>query len=744
MIRKWIIIGILFLSLFAYAQEISRFDTIKHRLELLAVDHKGYDEQLKVNINVTDVNLSNFLLAVSKVHQLNLTVSPELASVNLVNNFSDVTVADLLLFLCKEYDLDIDFTGSILSIKKYIIPKKEPEKRNIPIQYDAIQDFISIDLQKDKLYDAFVAIMNATGKKLTWSPDIAERELTAFIKEAAFESAMNNLAFANNLLVTKSKDGFYLFESDVPPVADSGVSSDTNKQNKPARTKPQRRRNSNFYYKVLDTVNKVVEVDFENVPIRDIINDIGNDLKVNIFTAKPLDDAGNATFKTKYIAFDNLLDKLFESTESSQGITSNSQNFNSPGGNQSIPQNVTEGKFTYKKEGDTYFFGTSDQLSVRVIEVINLKHRSIELLDGPSVGGFSTRSAGRTQGGGLNFVGGGTQNGFNGGNTLGNTGNFNGQRNNRNPSQQRFANNNAIASRNTRGEALISILPEDLKTGLDIKMDAELNSFLVSGPATNVARFKSFLKQIDKPIPVILIEVILLEVNRSATIETGISWGIGEEPVETRGGIFPNTDITLGAETVNRIIGGFDGFTNIGRVVPNFFANIKAMEANGLVKIRSTPKLSTLNGHRATLSIGETTYYVQTNQSLFGSQIPQSVQTRNFIPIDAELAINIRPMVSGDGQITLDVHVIQSDFNGVQIDEEAPPGLNSREFSSIVRIRDQDIAILGGLEEKVKNDSGNGVPLLARVPVLKWFFSQRRREDSKRKLTVLIKPTVIY
>ena len=52
--------------------------------------------------------------------------------------------------------------------------------------------------------------------------------------------------------------------------------------------------------------------------------------------------------------------------------------------------------------------------------------------------------------------------------------------------------------------------------------------------------------------------------------------------------------------------------------------------------------------------------------------------------------------------------------------------------------------VLGGLEERVKNDSGTGVPFLARVPVIKWLFSKRRREDSKSKLTVLIKPTVIY
>ena len=151
-----------------------------------------------------------------------------------------------------------------------------------------------------------------------------------------------------------------------------------------------------------------------------------------------------------------------------------------------------------------------------------------------------------------------------------------------------------------------------------------------------------------------------------------------------------------------------------------------------------------LNGHRANLSIGETTYYVVTNQSFFGSQVPQTSQIRNFQPIDAELGVSIKPLVAGDGQITLDIHVIQSDFNNIRITEDAPPGLNSREFSSIVRVRDQDIVVLGGLEEKIKNDSGSGVPFLARIPIIKWLFSKRIRQDSKRKLSILIKPTIIY
>ncbi|MEM9144206.1 MAG: hypothetical protein AAGA86_14545, partial [Bacteroidota bacterium] len=50
----------------------------------------------------------------------------------------------------------------------------------------------------------------------------------------------------------------------------------------------------------------------------------------------------------------------------------------------------------------------------------------------------------------------------------------------------------------------------------------------------------------------------------------------------------------------------------------------------------------------------------------------------------------------------------------------------------------------GVLQKKKKHDSGNGVPVLSRIPVIKWLFSQRKREDTKQRLTILIKPTVIY
>lgn len=709
---KRIVVTILFVFITALtAAQDNRVTQIRNHIDTLLADTPGLSE--RVNVNIKETPLSDFLLAVSEVHKVNISVSPALKQIHIVNNFTDVTVADLLVFLCKEYNLSIEFTGNILAIKPYEAPKEVATEKVVDVGYDESADLLTLNLKGDKLYDAFKRIMDVSGKNLVFAPGMENIPLTVYIKSMPFEAALNKLSFANDLTMSKSRDNFYLFDklgsATASTAGDRGVSG--------SMSRPQRSRISNFYFKVLDPEKQLLEVDFENTPVSSIIYDIGADLNIDMFIASPLDNAGTATVKAKNITFDELLSKIFEAAKP---ITPQGSSYNDASANPAGTQLAGNDSYSFKKQDNRYYFGTKSQLSVRNVKSIHLMHRSIELLPDPEI---TERSVGRTQ---TNFM---TYGGYDG-----------------RGSQQQNQNQVRPVKDETPSESLLSIIPDEAKAGLDIKVDKELNTFLVNGPAENVEKFESYIRYIDKPVPVILIEVMLLEVSRSAVIETGITAGIGDKPVTTKGTVFPTADITMGAQTINKIINRFDGFgsLNIGNVVPDFYLSIKAMEANGDLKIRSSPRLSTLNGHKAHLSIGETTYYVVTNQNYYGSQIPQASEIKNYQPIDAELSVSIKPLVSGDGQITLDIKVIQSSFNGDRIDEDAPPGINSREFTSLIRVRDQDLIVLGGLEEKVKNDSGTGVPLLARIPIIKWFFSSRKREDSRKKLTVLIKPTVIY
>ncbi|CAM1367578.1 General secretion pathway protein GspD [Tenacibaculum litoreum] len=689
--KKLLLFFLLSSSILFSQQTNNRIYKLKHTLDSLQTKIPGLTK--KVDFSVNNIELPVFIRSVANTHKVNVSIGPELNNFSLSHNFSDATVSNIFLYLCKEYSLTIEPLGNILSIKKY---SRKPifKTKNIPIEYDSTIDKFSIELNNDTLSVAFKKITDVTGKNLVYSVGLGNKLISGYIQGKTFESAIDKLAFSNNLLVTKTKDDYYLFEE---------AFTTPNTVNIKSKQRPRRYRSSNFFYQVNDTINKIISVDFENTDIASIIKNIGYDLNVGIFTNTSLTAIGKASIKTDSITYDRLLYKLLEDTP-----------------------------YTYKKEENLYFLGKREQASLRSIVTVPLLHRSIEIMAAPmsNRNQFDYNTSSFNQNSSSNNY-----------NQNFNSNGFDNQRQTINTRN----NNRSFNTYNNKAEALINILPKEVTNDLEVKTDIERNSFIVSGDAQKIEKFKSFIKEIDKPVPVILIEVMILEVNKSATVDTGIELGLGKKPVKDAGQLFPSADVTLGATTINKIIGGFNGFgsLNVGKVVPNFYAKINALEANGNIKIRSTPKLSTLNGHKAVLSNGERSYYAITRRDIIGSQNPQTTEIKNYVPIDADLSIAIKPMVAGDNQITMSINVVQSSFNGKRIDKEAPPGMNSREFTSIIRVKDQDVVILGGLEENLKNDSGSGVPLLSRIPVIKWLFSKRKRIDSKKKLSVLIKPTII-
>ncbi len=685
---------VVFFNTNCFSQE-DRIAQLQLKLESIVVDAPGLNE--RADINVSNLVLPDFLRSLTNAHEVNISITPELNNIIITNNFSNASVSEILLFLCKEYELDIDFTGNILSVHRLVKEIAPYERKYIPISYEQAEDLLSVNLYKDTLSVVFKEITDKSGKNLIYAPGLENELLTSYIQKMPFETTVENIAFANNLIATKTRDNYYLFESNTI-VATPNVQGNQ-------QQRPQRNRRSNFYFIINDTINKTLDVDFENIAISNIVYDIGQQFKLNTFTSTPIDAAGNTTVKAKNISVDVLFDKILENTD-----------------------------YTFKKENNIYYFGKRDEVSLRSTVTIPLLHRSIEILTGQST---SVSSSSSQQTGNLY-----SNTNYHGGSNNNNNGYNNASNGNRQSVNTNTAN---FQNHDSKAEALVSILPDEVKNNLDIQTDVELNSFIVSGPSQDIEKFRKFIEYIDKPVPNVNIEVMFVEVNKSATIETGITWGIGDQPVQTGGTIGPAVNFTIGANTINNIINaGTFGSLNLGNVVPEFYMNVKAMEANGDIKVRSTPKISALNGHTARFSIGETTYYAVTERNIYGSQNPQTSEITNYFPLEAETAINIKPIISADGNITMEIHVVQSSFNGKKVDEDAPPGVDSREFTSIVRVKDQNLIILGGLERITKNDTGTGVPLLARIPIIKWLFSSRKREDSKKKLVVFIKPTIIY
>ena len=295
-------------------------------------------------------------------------------------------------------------------------------------------------------------------------------------------------------------------------------------------------------------------------------------------------------------------------------------------------------------------------------------------------------------------------------------------------------------------ESVMATIPKDLLADVQITEFIELNGLFLSGSYLKIQELKAFLHSVDQVVPMVQIDIIIVFSKSSSQLSTGMQAGLADQPVITSGQVFPGLDVTLGAETINGLIQAFNGFgiINLGAVTPNFYLSLEALESNSLIDITSTPKISALNGHEATFSVGETSYYreeqVSIQPSISGGN---TISNKVWKSTEANLNITVKPFASADEYVTLEIKVEQNDFAG-KVDPSAPPNKTTQTFESLIRVKNGEMILMGGLEKDSKEDSGSGTPLLSRIPFIKWFFSSRKKEKEKSKLHIFIRPTVTY
>jgi type IV pilus assembly protein PilQ len=627
----------LFTTLVNAQQE--RFTSIETKLKELSTTTPGLNE--KVELSVNGIAIQEFIRGIATTNNLNVSVDAGLTT-KIVNNFSNVTVADVLLFLCKKYDLDINFIGNIMSISQFIPPptpiviaKYTPKQ--IKVTYDKNTNALNLDLTNDSLALVAREITKTSEKNVVFSPDLSGKMVSGYIQNTDFNSALEKLAFANDLKVTPTKDNFYLIEK-AAPAATGSNSSNKNSYSSNAT--------NNQGLTLKSDGNKLITLTATNVPISDILSGVSAELKNNYFLFT--EPKGNTSLNITNATFEDFLNYLFNGTD-----------------------------YTFKKEGEIYLIGDRTIEGLRTTKVISLMYRTVD--------------------------------------------------------------------------KMIDFVPAKLKDGVDLKIFPDLNSLIVSGSSPRINELENFIRTVDRVVPVISIEVILIDVKRSHSIDTKVKVGLNDKPV-VGGGMIVGGDgdggnINFNANVINSILSGMNGYglVNLGNVGPNFYVSLKASETNGDIDIRSTPSLATLNGHEATMKVGEKRFYQENNTNTITTQSTTTVQSVQYKSLDADFALSINPIVSGDEQITLDISVTQTTFTDKSSATVGSPyNTATRDFKSLIRVKNGEMIMLGGLEQENKTDAASGLPWLSRIPVLKWIFSSRLKAKSKSKLTIFIKPTVIY
>jgi type IV pilus assembly protein PilQ len=308
-----------------------------------------------------------------------------------------------------------------------------------------------------------------------------------------------------------------------------------------------------------------------------------------------------------------------------------------------------------------------------------------------------------------------------------------------------------------RADQVLELIPASITSQSTIKVMKEHNGFVVIGPNDAVEQLREFLFQIDKPVAQVLIEAIVVDYDLSKASEFGVEAGVlgkSDTVAASRKGMYiPGFDMQWGGNDLNlylakagkvNVFGTTVDFASIGKLPADFYLNLKAMEKDGLANVKSRPIISTLNGHKAMLSIGTTQYFLlkttipyrDQNQVLF--QESESFQT-----IEADVRLEITPYVGADGLITLD---IKPDFKTPigQLSPEIPPTINSRSLSSTVVVKEGETIVLGGLVQEYESEVKTRVPILGSIPLLGKLFSSTTTSNRKAELLIYVTPRISY
>lgn len=628
----------LILVLFIFSPVFSQQDItlLSTQLDDLAKQKKGINEVMKIDIS--GISLYDFITTIASEHQLNVSVDSDLNQI-VTNNFYDVTVKDVFLFLTEKYDLEVTFMSNIIIFKKReeVKPVIVKLPKVIDVNYNETNDFLSVKLQNDSLVYVAQAITDKSGKNIILSQDIKFQPVTSYILNRPFDQVINMMAKSNDLMVTVDENGFYFIERNIQP--QQVVNNDRSQRNQPKGGDV----NEQGFFDVSINEFGFLTVKANTADTAELITDAAEKLNITYFLYnKPEND--KTTLLADNITFDDLLEHVFKGK-----------------------------KYTYKKQDNIYLIGEQSTEGLRITEIIQLENRSIE--------------------------------------------------------------------------SVLMSLPKIFSERVEIKEFVELNGLIVSGSRNHIEELKTYIKQIDKVVPLVQIDVMIVQYNKSHDIQTGIKAGFDKQNIpQSSGVLFPTGDVNLNGSSVNSLIDAFNGLgvVKLGKVTEAFYLNLKFLEDNSIISIESTPKIATISGHEARLAIGETSYYFEQNNQLLTNTLNNSVlQSGTWKSTEANLSVTIKPYVSTDENVTLTIVVEKSSFLA-RVGETAPPGKATQKFESLVRAKNNEMILLGGLDELQKENSGSGVPWISRVPILKWFFSSRRKSKSDSKLHIFLKPTIIY
>ncbi|TKE96343.1 pilus (MSHA type) biogenesis protein MshL [Vibrio kanaloae] len=250
----------------------------------------------------------------------------------------------------------------------------------------------------------------------------------------------------------------------------------------------------------------------------------------------------------------------------------------------------------------------------------------------------------------------------------------------------------------------------------------------------------------------VILEAKIMEVTLSDGYQQGISWsnlsksiGSGGVVIDRPGGTLPPLD------AISSLLGGQ---TNVTISDGSFEAVLSFMDTQGDLNVLSSPRVTAANNQKAVIKVGTDEYYVTDLSSAVGSGDNANVAPEvELTPFFSGISLDVTPQIDDKGSVFLHVHpaVIEVEEEVKELNLGSTTGVvqlplaksSIRESDSVIRARDGDVVVIGGLMKSNTSDVTSKVPFLGDIPALGHLFRNTNQLTQKTELVILLKPTIV-
>lgn len=280
-----------------------------------------------------------------------------------------------------------------------------------------------------------------------------------------------------------------------------------------------------------------------------------------------------------------------------------------------------------------------------------------------------------------------------------------------------------------------------------IQANKTSNTIVVRGTPDVVGIIARLIEQNDKPRAEIVIDVQILEINRTRARQYGLN--LSEYAL---GGLYspefePGTDPTgpSGLQSPPPI--NLDSFTGAGAsafytAVPT--AIVRFLETDTNTKLVAQPQLRGAEGSRLVLNLGDdipvpSTTYTPIATGGVGINPLTSYQYRSV-----GVNIDLTPRVTLDGDIILDLVLDNSSLGpNVSVAGQSLPTFGKRTLTTRLRLRDGESNLLAGLLREDERVALTGFPGVMNVPILRNLFSANKTDVTQTDIVMILTPHII-